>query len=62
MYYEINISLQGRHFFATHKRSITNKAELDAVLPVLRSKFPASEGFQVDVTRYETHGYVETLT
>lgn len=51
MYYEINVSLNGRHFFATAPRSITTYAELKKVLPVIIEKFPASEGYVIMLTQ-----------
>jgi hypothetical protein len=35
MNYEINIALNGSHFFATHQRSITDEETLIAVFEVL---------------------------
>ena len=51
MNYEINVSLNGRHFFATHERSITNSSELMKVFKVFVEKFPESEGYKISVTR-----------
>ena len=56
MYYEINVSLNGQHFFATDKRSITNKIALDVIYRVLKTKFPQEEGYHITVTYYETIG------
>ena len=56
MYYEINIALNGQHFFATDKRSITNQRALEKVYKVLKEKFPVEEGFDILVTHYETVG------
>ena len=56
MYYEINVSLYGQHFFATDKRSITNKSALNRVYKVLKEKFPVEEGYDILVTYYETVG------
>ena len=49
--YEINVSKDGRHFFATHERSITDPAKLRDVLWVIGQKFPESEGYQISVTK-----------
>lgn len=57
MYYEINVSLNGRHFFATSERSITDMPKLKAVYAVLMSKFPKSEGYEFIVTRWEKQGH-----
>ena len=54
MGYEINVSLNGKHFFATHERSITNKWELQKVLKVFAEKFPSEEGYKISVYKKET--------
>tara|TARA_B110000285_G_C14540642_1_gene344820 strand:+ start:161 stop:499 length:339 start_codon:yes stop_codon:yes gene_type:complete len=57
MSYEINVSLDGQHFFATHPRSLDG-LEQDAIdmyrLMVL--KFPESEGYKVSVSKEATTG------
>lgn len=49
--YEINIALNGIHFFATHERSITNVFELKKILPILIEKFPESEGYTILISK-----------
>ena len=68
MYYEINVSLNGRHFFATAKRSITTDSELKKVYPVIKSKFPEEEGYSISVSEcpevssyYGTEEAIKTL-
>lgn len=56
MYYEINVSLNGKHFFATHERSIADKWTLKEVYNVFVEKFPKEEGYEISVTLYETFG------
>ena len=56
MYYEINVALNGQHFFATDKRSITNKIALKVVYKILKEKFPIEEGYDIIVSQYETSG------
>ena len=56
MYYEINVALNGQHFFATDKRSITNKIALEVVYKILKEKFPLEEGYDITVSQYETRG------
>ena len=56
MYYEVNVSLNGKHFFATAKRSITDKYKLEDVYNVFKKKFPKEEGYEVTVTIWETCG------
>lgn len=47
MYYEINVSLNGTHFFATAERSITDKTKLKIVHRELTQRFPESDGFSI---------------
>lgn len=56
MNYEINVALNGRHFFATHERSITTEWELKKVLEVFVQKFPKEEGYQISVSHWEKRG------
>lgn len=56
MYYEINVSLNGQHFFATDKRSITNKQALEKVYKVFKEKFSPEDGYDIIVSRIETVG------
>ena len=56
MYYEINISKNGKHFFATDKRSITTKRALKEVYEVFKEKFPIEEGYEILVSHVETKG------
>ncbi|MFA7278735.1 MAG: hypothetical protein WC100_01410 [Sterolibacterium sp.] len=55
-YYEINVSLRGGHFFATAPRSITHEGRMKELRTVLAAKFPAAEGYELTVTKYETRG------
>lgn len=59
MNYEINVSLNGRHFFATHERSITNNWKLKEILTVFLDKFPQAEGYEITV--YKEIAYSEHL-
>lgn len=56
MYYEINVSKDGRHFFATDKRSITTERALKEVYPVIKDKFPIEEGYSILVSYTKTMG------
>ena len=56
MYYEINVSLNGKHFFATDERSIRNSWDLTKVYKVFKEKFPEEEGYKLTVTEYKTIG------
>lgn len=53
MYYEINISWFGSHFFATSKHSLGTEAKAKEVYEVLREKFPENEGYDITVARWE---------
>ena len=50
MYYEINVSLGGRHYFATAKRSGTSFEHIARLYEELCLKFPSSDGFEVTVS------------
>ena len=56
MYYEINVALHGQHFFATDKRSITNKQTMEKVYKIFKEKFPPEEGYDILVSYCETVG------
>lgn len=58
MYYEINISQHGSHYFATAERSITTKDKAKEVLSTLLEKFPKSEGFQISISHNFKNGYI----
>jgi len=50
--YDINISKNGKHLFASHERSLQSEDEFLTVLAVLIKKFPDSEGYEI--TAYRT--------
>lgn len=56
MYYEINVSKNGKHLFATHERSLTNTDSAMMVLRIILNKFPESEGYKVLITKEEKRG------
>lgn len=56
MYYEINVALNGRHFFATHERSLNTWSKAMEVWKVFVEKFPRSEGYEVTMTEKKVHG------
>jgi len=56
MYFEINVSKNGRHYFATAQRSLRDPGEAQTAYEDLRARFPEAEGFEVTVTKYETVG------
>jgi hypothetical protein len=47
MYIEFNIELNGKHFFATTKRSCTNSEQAKVLNKVLQAKFPESQGYRI---------------
>lgn len=56
MYYEINVSKDNYHYFATAERSLKNEHQMNVVYMDIKQRFPASEGFKITVTRYELTG------
>jgi len=57
-HYEINVSLNGRHFFATNPRSFLLGDELKVKIAAteIQKRFPESEGFKVTITRWCSSG------
>ena len=58
MYYEINVSLNGQHLFATAERSLTVSWEAEKVYKLFKEKFPESEGYKISVTHLEKIGHI----
>lgn len=58
-YYNINITLNGKHFCAID--SCDNIFQLRKVLPVVLQKFPLEEGYNITVTHWEGRGYEQNL-
>ena len=56
MYYEINVSKNGKHLFATAERSITFSWEAEKIYNLFKEKFPESEGYKISVTKWEKIG------
>ena len=54
--YEINVSLNGNHFFATHERSIVSEQKLKEVYKVFNEKFPKEDGYELTVTYWTKSG------
>ncbi len=57
MWYEINVSQKCEHLFATHERSIKSAEELRRVYGEIKSRFPAEQGFEITVTRFDALGH-----
>ena len=56
MYYEINVSLNGKHLFATAERSIVNTFQLQKVYNLFKEKFPEEDGYNITVTEWNKVG------
>jgi len=56
-HFEINVSLNGKHFFATAPRSLLDKGKALLLRDVFRNKFPADKGFVVSLTYWESIGH-----
>lgn len=56
MHYEINVSKNGQHYFATAPRSLTEGVVAHDMAAEFLVRFPKSEGFVVTMTRWETKG------
>lgn len=57
MYYEINVSKNGKHLFATAERSLKDIEAANTLANEFKLlRFPASQGFSVTMTRWETTG------
>lgn len=57
MYYEINVSQNGKHLFATDKRSIKYYWELERVYRIFEQTFPKYEGYEITVIKWEEKGF-----
>jgi hypothetical protein len=57
MNFEFNVSLHGKHLFATHPRSAHNSKEASGIRDMLLTKFPKSEGFDVSVSMAPARSY-----
>lgn len=56
MYYEINVSLNGKHLFATAERSITDFHKAKQMHELFTEKFPEADGYSISVTKLEKVG------
>jgi hypothetical protein len=57
MPYEVNVSRNGRHFFAVAERSLIHKDIFLVVLNEIREKFLPSEGFLVTASYSENRSH-----
>lgn len=56
MHYEINVSKDGQHVFATHPRSVTTEREAARLYVLFEQAFPPADGFRTTCTRHEETG------
>jgi hypothetical protein len=55
-YFEINVSKDGKHYFATSPRSLTDRSAAWSALEDFRKRFPAEEGFFVTMVYWDCKG------
>lgn len=55
-HYEINVSLNGRHFFATDSRSAVDMEDAERLVFEFRKRFPVEQGFFVTCTHWRCGG------
>ncbi len=58
MFYEINVSLNGRHLFATAERSLTNREDADFLWSQFKVKFPPKDGYQLSLSERQSTGRI----
>lgn len=58
-HFQVNVALNGKHFFATDPKSCTTPFEEVAVkwFNQIKAQFPESEGFRCTLTYWEGRGY-----
>ena len=56
MWYEINVSKDGKHYFATHERSITTIDRAVEIRDRLKKAMPEEEGFKYTITQWQKTG------
>lgn len=61
MYYEINVSFNGKHFFATAERSILTLDKAKELFALFTHKFPSECGFSVSCIEYKKVGKILEL-
>lgn len=55
-HFEINVTLNGQHFFATDPRSCISLEQAKEVYSELWARFPEDEGWKVSVTFWQIVG------
>lgn len=56
MYYEINVTFNGQHLFATHPRSLLTEDAARSLFKCFCKKFPWQAGYVVEVSRRSETG------
>ena len=56
MSYVINVTLNGKHFFATADRSASTAWQASLLFTTFLEKFPKADGYEVTCTCWETTG------
>jgi len=56
-FYEINVSQNGRHFFATAPRSAVTRDQAEKIVDTFRDKFSRTDGYQIEVTFWNATGH-----
>lgn len=57
MSYELNVALNGTHYFATADRSIKTIDQVIAISEDFKKRFPKSEGFEISLSYHPEIGY-----
>lgn len=55
-HYRINVSLNGRHFFATAEHSCVDVENTESVFKEIQERFPKKDGFEVTCTHWDVSG------
>ena len=55
-FYEINVSVDGNHLFATATRSLKTEEKAKKLAKLFKERFPESEGYEVSLTYWEGRG------
>lgn len=56
MNYEINVSRNGQHYFATAERSLTTHHDMMKMVYHFSIVFPVEEGYKITVTEWNRSG------
>lgn len=56
MFYVINVSYKGKHFFATAEHSLLDYDAAYACFCEIKNRFPEAEGYKVECTQWVSAG------